>query len=183
MLVTSSHRQRPRILHLIVGIGITTIFSYLLLQFFRPLLADSTTQLLSLGKIALEKPLDFENSTLVLRMMDGSDLSLALTWQRSGLFSLIVFEWLFVFLVFPLEGPLWKKIAWLEVGNFIGLAWSFIRLLTVTLIAYHFGTSAFVLAEFVTSPVVDFLWVIPVWAVGLSAVVSARRKSCRQKRG
>jgi len=109
-------------------------------------------------------------------------MSLALTWQRSGIFSIIIFGLLFVFLAFPLEGPLWLKVTWLEFGNFVGLAWSFIRLSTTALVAYHFGADAFALAEFVTNPVVDFLWVIPVWSLGLSAVVSANRKRTAPKK-
>jgi len=115
--------------------------------------------------------------------MNGSDLNLVLTLQRSGLFSIIIFGLLFVFLGFPLEGPLWLKIVWLEIGSFVGLVWSFIRLSTLALVAYHLGAGAFALADFVTSPVVDFLWVIPVWSLGLSAVVSTKRKKAAPKRG
>jgi hypothetical protein len=145
------------------------------LQSFRPFLADATTQLLSLGQIVVEK-MGSEPPSLVLKLIDGSDLPIALTWQRSGLFSIIIFGLFFVFLVFSLEGPIWLKIVWLEFGSLAGLAWSFIRFSTLALIAYHFGVNAFAVADFVTSPVVDFLWVIPVWSLGLSVVVSARRK-------
>jgi len=176
MLATPSHRERPHLLHVIVGAGVAAFSYYLLLQSFRPFLAEATTQLLSLVQIAVEKPLGNEPPSLVLRLMNGSDLGLALRWQRSGLFSIIVFGLLFVFLAFPLEGPLRLKIVWLEFGIVVGLAWSFVRLTTAALIAYHFGTGALALAEFVTSPVVDFLWVIPVWSLGLSALVSTKRK-------
>jgi len=176
------HREKPQFLHVIVGAGVAALSYYLLLQSFRPFLAEATTQLLSLGQIAVEKPLSFESPSLVLRLMNGSDLTLALTWQRSGLFSIIIFGLLSVFLAFPLEGPLWLKIAWLEFGNVAGLGWSFIRFSSAALVAYHFGVGAFALVDFVTSPVVDFLWVIPVWSLGLSAVVSAKRKNSAQKR-
>lgn len=176
-------REKPQFLHVIVGAGVAVFSHYLMLQSFRPFLAEATTQLLSLGRIVVEKTLGFEPPSLVLRLMNGSDLSLTLTWQRSGLYSIVLFGLLFVFLAFPLEGSIWLKIAWLELGSFVGLAWSFIRLLTAALIAYHFGAGAFALVDFVTSPVIDFLWVIPVWSLGLSAVVSAKSKSVSQKRG
>jgi hypothetical protein len=169
------HREKPKFSHIIFGTGVAAFSYYLLLQSFGPFLADAMTQLLSLGQIIVEK-IGFEPPSLVLRLIDGSDLHIALTWQRSGLFSIIVFGLFFVFLVFSLEGPIWLKIIWLEFGNLAGLSWSFIRLPTLTLLAYHFGVNAFAVADFVTSPVVDFLWVIPVWSLGLSAVVSARRK-------
>jgi len=175
-------REEPKFLHVIVGVGVA-IFSYLLFQSLQPFLADATAQLLSLGRIVVEKPLGFEPTSLVVKLTNGQTLSLALTWHRSGLFSIIIFWLLFVFLAFPLKGPLWLKIAWLEFGSIVGLAWSFIRLSTAALVAYHFGAGAFALMEFVTSPVVDFLWVIPVWSLGLSSVVSAKRKALHKKEG
>jgi len=176
------HREKPQFLHVIVGAGVSVLSYYLLLLAFQPFLAEATAQLLSLGQIEVEKPLGFEPPSLIMKLMNGSDLSLALTWQRSGLFSIIIFWLLFVFLVFPLEGKLRLKIAWLEFGGVVGLAWSFIRLSTAALLAYYFGADAFALAEFVTSPVVDFLWVIPVWSLGLSALVSTKRKNAAPKR-
>jgi hypothetical protein len=156
--------------------GVAAFSYYLLLQSFRSFLADATTKLLSLGQIAVEKNLSLEPPSLVLRLIDGSDLHIVLTWQRSGLFSIVIFGLFFVTLAFSLQGPFWLKIIWLEFGSLAGLAWSFIRLSTLALIAYHFGAGAFAVADFVTNPVVDFLWVIPVWSLGLSAVVSAKRK-------
>lgn len=176
-------REKPQFLHVIVGVGVAAFSYCILLQSYRTLLAEATTQLLSLSRIAVEKPLGLEPPSLVLRLMDGSDLNLSLTWQRSGLFSIIIFCLLFVFLAFPLKGPLWFKIAWLEFGSVVGLAWSFIRLSTAAIVAYHFGVGAFALVEFVTSPVIDFFWVIPVWSLGLSAVVSSKRKTTAQERG
>jgi len=176
-------REKPQFSHVIVGAGATALSYYVLSQFLRPILVETMTQLLSLGRIAVEKPLGFDPPSLVLKLLNGSNLSLALTWPRSGLYSIIVFCLLFVFLVFPLNGSLWLKIAWLEFGVIAGLAWSFIRLSTTALVAYHFGVGAFGLVDFVTSPLVDFLWVIPVWSLGLSAVVSAKRKITAQKLG
>jgi len=170
-------REKPQFLHVIVGTGVATVSYYLLLQSLRPSLAEATVKLLSLGQIAIEKPQSFEQLSLVLRLMNGTDFNLALTWQRSGLFSIIIFGFLFVFLAFPLKGPLWLKILWLEFGGFVGLAWSFIRRSTAALVAYHFGANSFALVEFVASPLVDFLWVIPVWSLGLSAVISTKRRN------
>jgi len=174
-------REKPKFLHVILGAGVAVFSYYLLLKFFRLFLAETMTQLLSLGQIAVEKTLGSEPPSLVLRLMNGSDLSLVLTWQRSGLLSIMVFGLLFVSLAFPLEGPVWLKIAWLELGCSVGLMWSFIRLLTMALVAYHFGAHAFALTDFVASLVVDFLWVIPVWSLGLSAVVSMKQKNTYKK--
>lgn len=170
------HREKPQYIHIIIGAGVTILSSYLLMLSLRPFLAEATTQLLSSSGIVIEKSAGLEPPTLNMKLMDGLDLNLALTWQRIGLFSIIIFWLLFVFLAFPLEGSLWLKIAWLEFGNVVGLTWSFIRLSIAVLFAYHFGVGALALTELVTNPLVDFLWVIPVWSLGLSTVVSAKRK-------
>jgi len=176
------HREKPQLIHIILGSGVTAFSYYFMLQSFRPFLAEAMTHLLSLGRIVVEKTLVFEPPTLVLRLMNGSELSLALTWQRSGLFSIIIFGLLFIFLAFPLEGSIWIKIAWLEFGSFVGLGWSFIRLSTLALVAYYFGADAFALADFVTSSLADFLWVIPFWSLGLSVMISAKRKNTDKTR-
>jgi len=178
-----SYREKPQFLHVIVGVGVAVLSCYLLLLSFQSFLAEATTQLLSLGGIAVEKSLGLESPSLVLKLMDGLDLNFALTWQRIGLFSIIIFSLLFVLLSFPLEGSLWLKIAWLEFGTLVGLMWSFIRLSLAVVVAYHFGVGALALAEFITSPFVDFLWVIPVWSLGLSALVSAKERHLLQKEG
>jgi hypothetical protein len=166
-----------------VGAGVAAFSYYLLLQSSQQFLAEATAKLLSLSGIGVEKLSGSESPLLVLKLMNGSALNLALTWQRSGLLSIIIFGLLFVFLVFPLESPLWLKVAWLEFGSLAGLAWSFIRLSTMALIIYHFGANTEALVNFATSPVVDFVWVIPVWSLGLSMMVSAKRKNVEQKTG
>jgi len=139
-------------------------------------LTEAITLLLSVGQISASKSLSPEAPLLVVRLIDGSNLSLALTWQRSGLLSMTIFGLLFVFLMFPLDGSIWSKIAWLELGFIIGLAWSFIRLSMAVLVAYHFGAGAFAVTEFLTGPFTDFFWVLSVWSLGLSTMVSAKHK-------
>lgn len=178
------HREKPQYLHIIVGAGVTILSCYLVLLSFRPFLAEATTQLLSIGGIEIQKS-NLEPPSLILKLANDLDLHLVLTWQHIGLFSIIIFWLLFVFLAFPLEGSLWLKISWLEFGGVVGLAWSFIRISIAVLFAYHLGVGALALIELVTNPLVDFLWVIPVWSLGLSTVISAKRKNaarCTKKK-
>lgn len=170
------HREKPRLRHLIIGLTVSA-FSYAIIWLkFRDLLTEAITLLLSVGQISASKSLSPEAPLLVVRLIDGSNLSLALTWQRSGLLSMTIFGLLFVFLMFPLDGSIWSKIAWLELGFIIGLAWSFIRLSMAVLVAYHFGAGAFAVTEFLTGPFTDFFWVLSVWSLGLSTMVSAKHK-------
>jgi len=170
------YREKPRILHLMVGSAVTALSYAFLWLDFRFLMSDAVTQMLSAGQIFVTKSFTSEAPQLVVRLLDGSDLTLALTWQRSGLGSIAIFAVLFLFLVFPLQCSIWRKIAWLELGFIIGLTWSFIRLSTTVLVAYCFGTGAFAAAEFFTWPFTDFFWMVSVWSLALSAMVSAKCK-------
>lgn len=167
-------REKPQFVHVIVGVAIAVIFCYILLLVCQPFSAEFTAQLLSIGRITTVKTLDAEPPSLLIQTTNGSNLSIALTWQRTGLFSIILFCFLFVFLAFPLHGSLWLKIVWLPIGSFVGLLWSLVRLSISILLAYHFGDSLSVLSGFVANPFMDFLWVIPIWSLGLSTLISAR---------
>jgi len=109
-----------------------------------------------------------------VRLIDGSYLNLPLTWQRCGLVSITVFGLLFLFLMYPLRGSFWLKVAWLELGFLMGLSWSLIRLSLATLISYYFGAGAFAVVEFVTGPLTDIFWVVAVWSLMLSTLTSRK---------
>jgi len=154
-----------------------SVFSYGFLWFnFRHFLIDSVAQVLSFGQISVAKSFASEAPQLVIRLLDGSDLTLALTWQRSGLSSVAIFILLFLFLLFPLEGSIRRKMIWLGVGFVSGMIWSFLRLSIAVFVAYYLGAGAFTVAEFFTSPFTDFLWMVPVWSLALSAMISAKVK-------
>lgn len=170
------HREKPRLLHLFIGLVASTLSYALLWVGFRRLLIDAIAQVLSVGQISAAKSFSSETPQLMVKLVDGSGLNLALTWQRSGLVSITIFGLLFLFLMFPLGGSIWLKIAWLELGFVIGLAWSFIRLSIAVLVAYYFGAGAFAVIEFFTGPFTDFFWVVSVWSLGLSTLVSSKHK-------
>ena len=95
------------------------------------------------------------------------------------LISIMIFNLLSVLLTFPLRGPLWCKMLWLGLGSFVGLAWNFIRL---SLMAVTVGMSVFQIVHFAIGPVVDFMWIVPVWSLGLSALASIERRKRGRKR-
>lgn len=132
--------------------------------------------MLSLGQISVAESFASEAPQLVIRLLNGSDLTLALTWQRSGLGSIAIFTLLFLLLLFPLEGSIRRKIVWLELGFILGVIWSFIRLSVAVFAAYYLGAGAFAVAEFFTGPFTDFFWMVSVWSLALSAMISAKVK-------
>jgi hypothetical protein len=170
------YREKPRLLHVFIGVGVSAFSLALLWLNFPNLLSNLITQVLLAGHISVEKSLNSEAPLLVVKLLDGSKLDLTLTWQRSGLASITIFGLLFLSLMFPLKGSIWRKTAWLELGFIIGLTWSFIRLSIAVLVAYHFGASAFTVTEFLTGPFTDFFWVVSVWSLGLSALISTKDK-------
>jgi len=101
------------------------------------------------------------------------------TLDETALVSIMVFNLLFVFLTFPLRGPVWCKILWLGMGNIIGLMWNFVRAFLIALTVEAGGDLNVV--TFVTGPAVDFLWMVPVWALGMSALAEAQRQKRKQE--
>jgi len=98
--------------------------------------------------------------------------------EGSALVSIMIFNLLSVLLTFPLRGPLWCKMLWLGLGNLVGLAWNLIRL---SLMAVTVGLGFFQIVYFAIWPAVDFMWIVPVWSLGLSALASVERRKRGEK--
>ena len=101
------------------------------------------------------------------------------TLDETALISIMIFNLLFVLLTFPLRGLVWCKILWLGMGDIIGLMWNLIRAFLITLTVETRG--ALNVVTFVIGPTVDFLWMVPVWAIGLSALAEAQRQKRKRE--
>ena len=112
---------------------------------------------------------------LVVQLLDGSKLSLLMTFQRCGLISTTIFGLLLLLLLYPLGASLLRKIVWLEVGLLVGVAWSFLRLSVTVLVTYYFGVGALAVTDFVTGPLTDIFWAVAVWSLALSTLVPKKR--------
>jgi len=171
----SSHERDFRISDMFAGFAVLAV-SYSFLWFsFQSFLFETVSWLLSAAQISVTRILGSDTPLLVVKLMDGSNLDLALTWQRCGLVSITVFGLLFLLLMYPLKGSIWLKLAWLELGFVMGLTWSLIRLLMAALISYYFGAGAFTVVEFMTGPLTDIFWVVVVWSLMLSTLIPKRR--------
>ena len=85
------------------------------------------------------------------------------------------FNLLFLFLLFPLEGPLLRKTVLLIGGNIVGVLWYLIQL--------SFGeaflvlnTDTFKIIILIAKPLIDFVWIVAVWSLSLSVLASYRIK-------
>lgn len=108
--------------------------------------------------------------SLHLLLIRGLDLS--------ALVAIIVFNFLFVFLLFPLEGPLHRKIVLLIVGNTVGVLWYIIQL-SFTDAFYFLNTETFRIMLLVAKPLIDFVWIVAVWSISLSMLTSYKIKTER----
>lgn len=111
---------------------------------------------------------------------------LVYSWLRfapneSAFVSIAVFDFLFVFLIFPLKGPLLRKVFLLLLGNIVGLAWYLIRSSFGAASVSYLKVDAFKVLYVVLAPIVDFVWIVSVWSLGLSVLASARRKNKLEK--
>ena len=86
---------------------------------------------------------------------------------------LIVFDFLFVSLVFPLDGTFVKKIALLLIGNAIGLLWNSVFSSFSYVAACYFGEFLNVL-YIILNPLLNFVWVVSFWSISLSVLASSK---------
>jgi hypothetical protein len=95
-----------------------------------------------------------------------------------ALVAIIFFNLLFVFLLFPLEGPLLRKVVLLIAGNSVGALWYIIQL-SFEDAFFFLNTDLFKIIVLVAKPLIDFVWIVSVWSLSLSVLASYRRKTER----
>jgi hypothetical protein len=90
---------------------------------------------------------------------------------------LLIFNLLFVSLIFPLNGTLTTKTCMLLVGNVIGFFWSNLFSLFAHVATYYFG-AIFSALYIILDPLINFVWIVSFWSISLSVLAnSEKRKS------
>ena len=92
-----------------------------------------------------------------------------------SLVAIIFFNLLFVFLLFPLEGPLLRKVVLLMAGNSVGAFWYIIQLSFEDTFLF-LNTDLFKIIVLVAKPLIDFVWIVSIWSLSLSVLSSYRGK-------
>jgi hypothetical protein len=172
-------REKPKLWHLFAGVVVCGVSYALLWVGLTDLMTQGLIRVLSVARISVSGTFGQQTPTLAVHLSDGSVLNLMMTQQRVGLLTITVFGLLFL-LLFPLQGTLWRKLALLGSGFAVGLTWNFVRLSLTVLAGYNFGLGAFRAAEFFTTPFLDFFWVIALWSLGLSTIISGNRTELRK---
>jgi len=94
----------------------------------------------------------------------------------SALIAIILFNLLFVFLLFPLEGSLLRKVGLLFAGNFVGALWYLIRSAFQEASVLYLSIDALKVIAVVVSPIIDFIWIVSLWSLSLSVLASAKKR-------
>lgn len=87
--------------------------------------------------------------------------------------TLMAFDFLFVSLVFPLDGSFVKKIGLLLIGNVIGLLWNSVFSSFSYVAACYFGGFLNVL-YMILNPLLNLIWVVSFWSISLSVLASSK---------
>lgn len=89
------------------------------------------------------------------------DLQFALT--------LAIFNFLFIFTIFPLEGALTRKMLLLLLGNVIGALWNYLFSLFTDLLTYYIG-DMFNIFYMILNPFTNLMWIVSFWSVSLTVL-------------
>jgi len=95
--------------------------------------------------------------------------------SSESVYMLIIFNFLFVSLTFPLDGTLARKISMLLIGNIIGLFWNYLFSLFAYTVAYYLG-EFFNTLYIILSPLVNLIWIVSFWSISLTALANSKDK-------
>jgi len=92
---------------------------------------------------------------------------------EGAIFPLIMFNFFFVSLTFPLDGTLQRKICMLLIGNIIGLLWNHIFSLFANAACSYFGE--FCNALFIImNPFLNLFWLVSFWSMSLTLLTTPK---------
>jgi len=93
--------------------------------------------------------------------------------NKEAALMLMIFDFLFVSLVFPLDGTFEKKIALLLIGNVIGLLWNSVFSSFAYVATCYFGEFLNML-YIIWNPLLNLIWVVSFWSISLSVLASSK---------
>lgn len=93
-------------------------------------------------------------------------------------FMLIVFNFLFVSLTFPLNGALTTKVLMLSLGNMIGLLWNYVFFLFFYTLTDYFG-EFFSTSYLILSPFANLIWIVTFYSLSLSFLANLEIRQAR----
>jgi len=97
--------------------------------------------------------------------------------NEPALISITIFNFLFVFLLFPLEGQLSRKVYLLFAGNIVGLVWHFVKSSFGVASVSYLGAEILKIITVVIGPIIDLIWIVSVWSLGISTLTSTKKRN------
>ena len=88
---------------------------------------------------------------------------------------LMIFNLLFISLVFPLRGKLVKKMMLLLIGNIVGLLWNNIFSLFAYAAVQYLG-EVFDIGYAILNPLLNLVWIVSFWSISLSFLADSRNR-------
>lgn len=88
---------------------------------------------------------------------------------------LTIFNFLFVFLIFPLRGNLTLKLLTLLMGNVIGLAWNGLFSFSANVIAVSMEP-VFNTLYLILSPFLNLIWIVSYWSICLTIFSGSKER-------
>ncbi|MFQ5908663.1 MAG: exosortase/archaeosortase family protein [Thermoplasmata archaeon] len=132
------------------------------------LTAQATHFILTLGGVPSLLVLPPNDPTLLVPTGDGEIAAFSILIECSGLITVAIFGLILAATMGLLQGPLWFKGIWTLVGVGVGIFWNINRLVLSASATYYVGLGAFEAIHFLFAPMVDFLWMVVVWSLGMS---------------
>ncbi len=162
-------RERPVFGHAIVqGILAFFITIFLASPYAWDLTARATTTILNI--VGVRTSYTTPLSPMYVRLMDGTLSGFNILLECSGLITVALFSFISTLTIGLLKGSLMKKMVWFILSVAVGLFWNVNRLVVVIIIAYRFGLSTFSFTHYFLGPFIDFVWVVSMWALGMSSI-------------
>ena len=160
---------QPRIGHALVLAGIAGGFALsLAFPIAWVLTAQATHFILTLGGVPSLLVLSPTDPTIIVPTAEGEVAAFSVLIECSGLITVAIFGVLLAATMGLLQGPLWFKGIWAVLGTGVGIFWNINRLVLSVSATYYAGLGAFEVIHFLFAPMVDFLWMVVVWSLGMS---------------
>ncbi len=105
---------------------------------------------------------------IYVRLLDGTIAGFEVLVECSGLITMLVYAFISSFTIGLLRGNLVVKLVWFVLSISIGFLWNVCRLASVISVAYYYGLSAFSFIHYILAPTIDFVWIVSLWAIGMS---------------
>jgi hypothetical protein len=88
---------------------------------------------------------------------------------------LIIFNFFFVSLIFPLNGTIARKLFMLSIGNIIGLLWNNLFSLSADALAPYLG-DVFTTLHIIMSPFANLIWIVSFWSLSLTILSNSKSR-------